>query len=527
MNRSELNRLLEKLRKKLRVEDRFADMGAQLRVYRRGKRRAVKAELLSRVYGGVYDRLHRRYVGPPTKIEEISCHAGQVPLLTFDEPYVARVLALGAPGGGKTFAIVRRALLNCLDRPNSIGGIVAPTDERRQIVWRDFLELVQPFGWVEDVRESKKEIVLINRAVVQVLAAKRPSVQAGSPLQGRSWDWCCVDESQNVAPDAQVEIDTRGRRAGTKYVVYEAATNSPVPSFKIRLEQYRANEKAHRILRYSGQENPWVDPEYWERLKERMTEREYQELILAQDVAPELLVYGRFNFRENVQPRPQLGRDVTAQITLEKYGRGYKYIAATDFGALTTTSIILKAYAGKGGDRIWWAIDEFMSYQTTSDIHARKLLSRYAAEDLIVICDPHFNSKDADKSDMHLMVQEGLHVVPAVHGKIARKHRLSMMNTLFEDARGVRRLFIDCDEKTKTPACPRFAEACMSLQYNEYGEAEKDKKDKNDRTHTPAAVGYGVFPWESFRGAGVQVVPIVKKTAEQMALERMAAKGVR
>jgi len=486
-------------------------MGARLRIWRRGNGGAVPAELLPRVYGGIYDRLARRYIGPPQNIREISCHAGQVALLTFDEPYVARVLALGAPGGGKTFAIVRRALLNCLDRPNSIGGIVAPTDERRQIVWRDFLELASPLGWVEDVRESKKEIVLCNRAVVQVLAAKRPSVQSGSPLQGRSWDWCCVDESQNVAPDAQVEIDTRGRRAGTKYVVYEAATNSPVPSFRIRLEQYRANEKAHRILRYSGQENPWVDPDYWERLKERMTEREYQELILAQDVAPELLVYGRFNFRENVQPRPQLGRDVTEQITQEKFDRRFKYIMATDFGALTTTTIVLKAYAGKDGSRMWWAIDEFNSYQTTSDIHARKLLGRYAAEDFIVVCDPHFNSKDADKSDMHLMRKEGCNVVPAVHGKISRKHRISMMNVLLEDGRGTRRFFIDCDEKTKQPACRKLAEAFMSLQFNEYGEAEKDRKNTSDMTHWPAAVGYGVFPWEKFRGgAGVEIVPILR-----------------
>jgi len=490
-------------------------MGARLRVWRRGAEGAEPAELIPRVYGGVYDRLAREYVRPPDSPVEVSCHEGQLPLLTFEEPYVARVLALGAPGGGKTFAIVRRALLNCLDRPNSIGGLVAPTDERRQIVWRDFLELVEPLGWIEDVRESKKEIILKNRSVVQVLAAKRPSVQSGSPLQGRSWDWCCVDESQNVAPDAQLEIDTRGRRAGTGYRVYEAATNSAVPSFRIRLEQYRANERVHRILRYSGDTNPWVDPEYWERLKERMTDREYRELIRAEEVPPEMLVYGRFSFRENVQPRPRMGRDITEDITQAQFDRRFSYIMATDFGALTTTTIVLKAYGHRDGTRIWWAIDEFNSYQTTSDIHARKLLGRYAAEDFIVVCDPHFNSKDADKSDIHLMRREGVHVVPAVSGKIAKKHRISMMNTLLEDGRGVRRFFIDCDEKTKQPACRKLAEALMSLQYNEHGEAEADRKNTSDMTHWPAAVGYGVYPWERFRGgAGVEVVPILKRAIQ-------------
>ena len=497
--------LKERIRRLSRESDRYVDIAAQLRVYRRNvaDTAAEPAELLPRIYGGRYDRLARKYVGPAEKVTEISCHAGQVPLLTFAEPGVARVLALGAPGGGKTFAAIRKALLCALDRANSIGGIVAPTNDRRQIVWRDFLELVEPLGWIEEVKQTAKEIVLVNRTVVQILAAKRPSVQQGNPLQGRSWDWCVVDESQNVDDDTQVEIDTRGRRAGTKYVVFETATNAQVPSFRVRLEKYKANPILHRILRYEGKDNPWTERAYWERLKGLMSEREYREKILAQDVPPELLVYPRFSFAETVRPVPAGLRDITPLITADRFQRPAKYIIAQDFGVLVNASIVLKAYAGPGGveDRLWWAIDEITSYQTGADLHARMILQGYDPDEVLVVADPHFNSKEADKSDYQMFRNEGLTIQPAAFGQIPKKHRISMVNTLLEDAAGKRRVFVACDSN-KNPACRKLVQSFMSLQYSDNGVAEADKKDLRDMTHWTCALGYGLYPWERFRGGG-------------------------
>jgi hypothetical protein len=432
-----------------------------------------------------------------------------VPLLTFDDPGIARVLALGSPGGGKTFAIIRKALLLALDRPNSIGGVVAPTNDRRQIVWRDLVELLEPMGWIESVAETKKEITLANRTTFQVLAAKRASVQYGNPLQGRSWDWCCVDESQNVDDDSQTEIDTRGRRAGTAYRVYETATNAQVPAFRVRLERYKANP-LHKILRYSGQENPWTALDYWERLRGLMSERDYREKILAEDVAPDLLVYPRFVYgtREaagTVRPRPRTP-SITEQITAAKYGAPRKYVVAQDFGVLVTASIFLRAWPGpRPGEVLWWAVDEITSWAgTTADLHARKLLQRYSPEDMVVVCDPHINSKDTDKSDYNLFRAEGLEVHPATHGKISKKHRISMLNALLEDAHGVRRFFVDCDEQQRRPACQKLVESFLSMQYDSNGESEP-RKDYRDMSHWTAAAAYGVFPWERIRGTTAAV----------------------
>jgi hypothetical protein len=477
-------------------------MAVQIQVWRRDPKTklAAPAEILPKVYGGKYDALHRRYVGPADKVEMISCHEGQLPLLTYDKPGVLRVLALGPPGGGKTFSIVRRALLNAVERPNLIGGIVAPTGDRRQIVWRDFLELVEPLGWIRDVKESKKEIVLANGTIVQILSAKAPSAQQGNPLQGRNWFWCCVDESQNVDEGAHREIAARGRRAGQEYRIYESATKSHHPGFVVRLEQFKTNE-TYELVKFKPEQNPWLDVGWYERLKADMSDRDYREWIQGEDVPPEMLVYPAFSFAETVKPRNHGLRDITERVVHEKFNRtGIKYIVAQDFGVLTSTSEVLKCYQGPGGRRLWWAIDEITSYaDVRADLHARKVMSRYSPEDVLVVADPHFNTKEADRSDYNLFRAQGLDIVPATHGKISRRHRIAMLNALLCDANGERSFFIDCDSN-RNAKCPKLVESLMTLQYNDHGEAERDKKDYRDMTHWACAVGYGVYPWERIRG---------------------------
>jgi len=539
--RSEKSLLREQIASLLRRDDRYIDLGAQLRVWRcpcgiphrewpAGKPHdfaAEPAELLPTVYGGRYDRLLRKYVGEPKVIREIACHEGQIPVLTFDEPGVLRVLALGSPGAGKTFAAVRRALLMGIARPNSVGGLIAPTNDRRQILWRDFLEACPP-EWLEDVKTSKKEIVLANRTVIQVLAARASSAQYGSPLQGRSFDWAVVDESQNVTDEGHAEIATRGRRAGKRYIIFETATNAQVPAFRVRLESFKTAPDRRRI-NFTGFQNPWVEPDYWLRMKGDLSERDYREKILAEDVPPERLLYPRFDFAKTVVPRGQVPafattdverqfysglRDVTEEITLKLYDRPCKFIVGQDFGVLVNASVILKCYQNRLGERLWWAIDEITSNGET-DIHARKILRFYNPAEIVVVADPHFNTKEADKSDYNIFKNAHLDTKPATHGRITVEHRISMMNALLEDAVGRRRFFIDCDAN-RQPKCKYLVQSLLISQRNEHGEPEKDRKSGiTDPSHWTSAVQYGMYPWEQIRAQG-QAQPTVRQmTAAQ------------
>lgn len=510
MPKGQKTELIERLNRLLKVGDRYVDVGIQLRVWERGPDdQARPGRLLDRVYGGRYDRLARRYIGPPGRVVELSCHEGQLPLLLFDEVGVARVLALGPPGGGKTFAVIRKALLLALDRPNSIGGLIAPTGDRKQILWRDLLAIIQPLGWVDDISVTRKEITLANRTVFQVLAAKRPSVQYGSPLQGRSFDWACLDESQNIDEDSQIEIDSRGRRVGTAYCVFETATNSPIPAFKERLEQYRLHPDTHRILRYNKDSNPWVDGAFYDRMRGLMSEREYRERILVEDVPSEALVYPAFRYALHVKRRTFDLLDVTADIVAERYGRRAQYIVGQDFGVLVNASVVLKCFVKptKPRERLWWAIDEVTTRNTAATVHARRILQKYTADSVIVIADPHVNTgKDSDKSDYYQFQREGLDIKPASSGysKIAQKHRISMMNSLLQDANGHPSLYVEADEHGHAE-CTELARSLLIQEYGPNGE-ESPRKNAGDRSHWTAAIAYGLFPFERIRGSNTLTV---------------------
>ncbi len=540
MPRSELSLLREELRRELGTgaasREQVVDMGVRLRLYECSCGRphapvnakdskqaqaylrqlqelehfAVPKKLLPRVYGGRYDRRLRKYVGRPQEIAELECHEGQLPLLAFDDYTVRRLLAVGSPGAGKTFAALIYAILEALKWPNTTGGIVAPVGDRRQLIWDDLQGLLEPLGWIDDVSEKKHQVVLANGVKIDVLAAKAGSKQTGNPLQGRSWDWAVVDESQNVDDRAHREIAARGRRNAKRYRIIETATNDQFGPFQIRLKKFSTTPRWRRV-QMTGFQNPWVDPEWWiDFLRGEMTEREYAQFILGEDVPPELLLYYGFDLGRNLGPIPAGARDVTADVVFEHFRRpGVKWIGAQDFGVLVTCTVMIQCWEvqeqrpggfGTRARRIWVARNEITSgHGVTADVHAKRILDKgYKADELIVIADPHFNTKDTDKSDFRLFERAGLHIVPANHGPIKREHRYAMVNMLCRDGH----VLVETDS-AGNPRCTDLATSFISMQRNELGEGERDRKDKNDKSHWTAALGYGVFPFEKIRGAGV------------------------
>jgi hypothetical protein len=222
-------------------------------------------------------------------------------------------------------------------------------------------------------------------------------------------------------------------------------------------------------------------------------------------------VYGAFDFQKSLRPAPSPVSDITRRLTGPRFGhmredrrgRGWAWIAGTDWGRLTTTTIWIKAFAEEGtGRTLWWAMRETTSGAgITAEDHARKLLGEPWAtpDDIIIVADPGINTKDADKSDYELARRTGLLVRPAHHEPVRVIHRTNMLQTLFADAAGVRTLFLDVDE-TGAPRCKRLVGALLSMTYEANGDPEGGRKDLTDQTHWPAALAYGLFPWEQIRG---------------------------
>lgn len=502
--------------------NRYVDCAVKVRVWRRGPDGNAKpAELLPKAYGGVYDRFAARYdrSRKPEHVVELKVHAGQLPVLErIGRKGLRRVLALGAPGGGKTMAIVVVAIILGVRRPNAMIGVVAPTDARLLIVWRKLLELLEPAGLLASAPSiRRKEIKLVNGTVFQCRSAARRSTSSGSPLAGLDWHDAVEDEQQDQDDQDQIEVDAR-LRINADGQVFSSATNVARHQFQLRIQRYEASG-AHEVQRFSGPDNAFTSLDHWEALKRDWSPEDYDRYVRCLDVPREGRVFPRFSYAESCATLPAPVGDITARLVLDKFKTARDYIIGWDPGVIASVSVILKAYApsqpGFNGqlrsgtvhadDRHWYVLDEVTTRDATTEHHARDLTAWLLARGIpldrcIVIGDPHEN-KEADESDYIQMRAAGFLVKPSNYGnQIHRKHRISMTNALIKDAAEVRRLFL-AKSPAGTPYAQKTAECLGHLMYRDNGEIDYQHKTARNLAHWGEALGYGVFPWEQYRGA--------------------------
>lgn len=500
--------LIERLRAQVDETRRFIDCGARPRLYDRGPDgRPVPVRWLPRLYGGVYDSFAAAYVPGrrPAKVIELKVHRGQLQLFELlGSSGPRRVLGLGAPGGGKSMGIVAVAIALALRHPNGIGGVVAPTGQRLEVVWRKVLELLEPAQVIRAVRVSTRDLVLANGTTIQFRAAARRSDTYGSPIAGHDWQWAVEDEQQNIDDDSCREVDARGRIA-RHYQVFSSATNDPRHEFQTRLQEYEANPEK-RVVRFAGPDNCFTPLEHWEALRRNWSAADYERLVNCVEVPREGRVYPTFSYRESTRALPTAG-DVTPQVTAEKFQVAAHYVVGWDPGVVASASVILKAFRLRPHlpELTWFVVDEVTTRDATTEFHARDLAEWFQRRGVqlrhvLVVGDPHEN-KEADRSDYHVMQAAGFATKRANGGaKIERKHRLSMVNALLCDAAGERRLFLAAGPTG--PACATKTAECFGhLMYTPSGDIDMRHKTYLNLAHWGDAVGYGVFPWERIRGA--------------------------
>lgn len=483
-------------------------MWAQLRVWRRGTDgTAQPAELLPRIYGGLYDSLLRKYVPNakpgPGEVHEIPVHPGQLPLVLHPGGKL-RVMAFGGPGSGKTRAVVIWLVLQALCSPNRAYGNVGATGERKLRLWEAHHEVV-PKTWVTYESEHDGEIQWANGVRHDFRAGKEPSAAIGTPIQGVTWWRAVIDETQNVSNRAQRDVDERGRSAGRHYMVMETATNvDDLPHFTVRREEYKKS-KNKEILRLDPMENPWVDLGYWELIREGYTDREWAQRILSLDLEADSRVYYAFSFDVHVRPRPTR-RDreyveVTAEVTAART-EAKPCIGGVDFGRLVNAAELVRAYRHIPTGQIhWWVTGEITGgFKTGTEGFAAQLRRHVGDIDRVVAyVDPHTNTKDQDRSDIAIFRAAGIETHPAGAPPIRVKHRVAMLNLLFDKCL----LFIDTVGGTAAAVAPRLVQSLLTMQIDEEGNPEGMRKDVKDPSHWPAALAYGLYPWNRMRGLAV------------------------
>ncbi len=495
---------------------RVVDIAAQLRVYRRGPDgRAEPAELLPRIYGGRYVRQLRGYTGEtPAKIVEFPVHPGQLDALTYEGPEM-RILALGAPGGGKTSMVVTRAIMVALDMPGVIIGMAGPTvGHNRRVLLPKTRKLLKPTGWIAEETDTEGElsITLVNGTKLLFLGSKEASRALGAAGQGLDLAFVVEDEHQAMPTSTCLEMNARGRQDDATFHIFSAATNRLHPEFQYRLANWYKSNPEGRLLRYKPQDNVFVADRWWERHRKFMSKDDYEREFGEAD-AKLGRIYDRFD-DQHIRPLPLVGEDITRRLTEDIWGRdektgdGYSYVIGQDWGSRFIASVVLKAYKDPlTGRRLWWAVDEILTDGEGSDRHAQKLFQKYGRRG-IVVGDPRTKTSLADAahgSDYTVFHNAGLPVAKSSSGRKPQslRHRFGMMNSLLLDGNGQRHLFVATDPHGY-PVCKKLVESFRLYRYDEHtGEPDQKNKGVYDVSHATDACSYGLHPFEKIRGVDV------------------------
>jgi hypothetical protein len=97
------------------------------------------------------------------------------------------------------------------------------------------------------------------------------------------------------------------------------------------------------------------------------------------------------------------------------------------------------------------------------------------------------------------MQQQGFATKRSSATQIERRHRLAMTNSLLRDANGARHLFLAA-APTGAPQAAQTAQCFGHLMWTPLGEIDKRHGTYQDLSHPGDACGYGLFPFEKFRG---------------------------
>lgn len=503
---------LKRAEKQLGGATRFVDLGVLLHVVRqdeRGKRvlhgRPKIALLRVHRFGGLYDRVTRRFVGPSRRPVRWFCGEAVEPLLLHQG--APRLLAYGAEGSGKTQTLAKWLLLRALEHAghDRVIGATSPTNQRMRGLLRAIgQKLPQHWGtWVE----SAKEYRLCFHTTIQCVSVAKRSDAEGSPIQGWNWVACGSDEFQDQF-EANDDIETRGRDAPDgmyrRFCTATAKDSSAWRTFRDGL----LRSSYWQIARLAGWTNPFVEPMWWEQLRHTLAPREYKRRVLAEDVGPERQTYYCWERAKNLVPVPPGFRDRTTNA-LRAWG-DFKLLLGHDPGVRQDVTTVLKNFSPpRQALSLWWVVGELTTQQTTTPAHAdalvRFLWERFAVrpEECLLFCDPQ--NEHETHGQPHVSVYRALRRKGfTVHSPARRKKRVplragtEMVNLLLCSEAGDRRLFVE--DTPHGPCAPNLVRAFESEETDLEGNPEAGPKDETDLSHWPASLRYALWPLEREHG---------------------------
>jgi hypothetical protein len=512
------------------ASDRFVDIGVTLRIVKAAPRGEVLIEggrpmviLDEKCFGGIVDTK----ADPPRIVpgdDGISqnpqvwlCSEDQWAIIRHADDEPVGKLALGGMGAGKTTAGVIWTYLRWLENLGSRNemGVTAPTETRLSLVFNEMFKMF-PSSWWRYNSETKI-LTMCDAFRIRGVSTHRQSASQGSRLQAFNWVGLLDDEGQDSIDEfihkmarLRSKTDGRAKRLMT-------ATAKDFPEWRT-LKDSMIESGVWQLHSLLGPNSPFIHPQHWDAMKRSMTERDYRRLVLAEDLPPESRLYSTFDRKENLRPIPNNARKITSIVIGRKTGdRRDALLMGHDPGAAKAGTVWLDAYEipQRKGEVLWWVRHELFTVNRTHEEHATQAMRetrekfgtnyRDDAERAHVRCQPLGQAEDKPDLDvMKIWRRIGFDIRFAKYtdkgvgkGQIKKEARIGMINMLWCDATGRRRLFIECDDRGRS-ACPLLLTAIESMERDAMGRPERDEKDvAHDRSDLPAALGYALWFCES------------------------------
>jgi len=441
-------------------------------------------------------------------------------------------LIYGSEGAGKTRLLCMwhylRWIENIGEFPPREGGQTAPTLGRLGLVKVEMLDAFSPSWGRYVARDEFEGFEMCDGTRIRFRYSHAQSKAKGAPIQGYNWSWCGRDEMQDQV-EAHADIQARGRSAkNARYLQLGTATAKDDPQWRTLRDKLEASGMwLRRTL--LGPRSPFVHPDHWEAMKATMPLREYKRRVLALDLPPETATYPEWSRETGLITVQDLGWTDVTRNELRGAGPNYTLLVGHDPGLTIDVSLFLRAYVNARDERryhagavkpFWVVLGELNTERSTTEVHIAKLLElvrdrwqlnlldrrgKVTSEvnQMLVHADPAGNS-DArtDKSVYTQFANAQIRCRPAAwnqnhdgHGRVPREAAVELINTLFCNAAGERRLFV-ARNPDGSPAAPKLVAALESSERDHNGKAENALKGKGDVSHWPASLRYALWAIE-------------------------------
>ena len=385
-------------------------------------------------------------------------------------------------GAGKTFAVARKAVMLAMANPGCDGIVTEPNFPLlTQILIPELKDALEYFGIRYEFKAGESIFYCIIEGKETRIIAK--SMEGYERLIGINAAWVVMDEfdtaKTELAYNAYIKLLGRIRVGTVRQMVIVSTPEGYRAMYRIFVEEEGEGKK---LIRAKTTDNYHLPQDYIDTMRSQYP----AELI-------EAYLNGEFTNLTSGTVYTQYDRTLN-DTGAQDDGQSDIHIGI-DFnvGAMSAVACLVK-------DNCVYAVDEYIGLFDTPEL-VETLEAKYAGRKVFVYPDAAGDARksvQANTSDIKLLRQAGF-TVRADTKNPAIMDRVNGLNTLFCNAQGIRRSFVN------TIRCPKLTKALEQQAYDENTQMP-DKKNGHDNNGIDA-LGYLVaklFPLKFTRRKPIQ-----------------------